>query len=104
MVLASCLALVFGMVGLSYAAVPLYDLYCRVTGYGGTPQRADAAPTTISDRIITVRFDTNTDAALPWTFQPEKRSVQVKVGENQRGWLKITDDHVTAEATTSSSG
>jgi len=83
MVGASCLALVVGMVGLSYAAVPLYDLYCRVTGYGGTPQRADAAPTTISDRVITVRFDTNTDAALPWTFQPENRSVQVKVGENR---------------------
>ena len=83
MVGASCLAVVVGMVGLSYAAVPLYDLYCRVTGYGGTPQRADAAPTTISDRVITVRFDTNTDAALPWTFQPEKRSVQVKVGENR---------------------
>ena len=83
MVLVSCLALVFGMVGLSYAAVPLYDLYCRVTGYGGTPQRADAAPGVVSDRVITVRFDTNTDAALPWTFQPEKRSVQVKVGENR---------------------
>jgi cytochrome c oxidase assembly protein subunit 11 len=82
-VLVSCLAVVFGMVGLSYAAVPLYDLYCRVTGYGGTPQRADAAPTTVSDRVITVRFDTNIDAALPWTFQPEKRSVRVKVGENR---------------------
>jgi cytochrome c oxidase assembly protein subunit 11 len=82
-VVASCLAVVFGMVGLSYAAVPLYDLFCRATGYGGTPQRADAAPTTISERVITVRFDTNTDAALPWTFQPEKRSVQVKVGENR---------------------
>jgi cytochrome c oxidase assembly protein subunit 11 len=82
-VFGSCLALVVGMVGLSYAAVPLYDLFCRATGYGGTPQRADAAPNTISDRVITVRFDTNTDAALPWSFQPEQRAVQVKVGENR---------------------
>jgi cytochrome c oxidase assembly protein subunit 11 len=79
----SCLAVVVGMVGLSYAAVPLYDLYCRVTGYGGTPQRASVAPSVISDRMIKVRFDTNTDPALPWTFQAEQRSVQVKVGENR---------------------
>ena len=51
------------MVGLSYAAVPLYDLYCRVTGYGGTPQRASAAPTTVSDRVITVRYDDESGAS-----------------------------------------
>ena len=89
---ASCLALVVGMVGLSYAAVPLYDLYCRVTGYGGTPQRANSAPTTISDRVITVRFDTNIDAALPWTFQPEQRSVQVRVGENRLAFFRAVNN------------
>jgi len=82
-VFVSCLAVVIGMVGLSYAAVPLYDLFCRVTGYGGTPQRAEAAPGAIGDRLINVRFDTNTDRQLPWTFQPEQRSVTVKVGENR---------------------
>ena len=91
-VFASCFAVVFGMVGLSYAAVPLYDLFCRATGYGGTPQRADAAPQTVSDRVITVRFDTNTDKALPWTFQPEYRSVQVKVGENRLVFFRAVNN------------
>lgn len=87
-----CLALVVGMVGLSYAAVPLYDLFCRATGYGGTPQRADAAPTTMSDRVVTVRFDTNTDPALPWSFQPEQRAVKVKVGENRLVFFRAVNN------------
>jgi len=87
-----CLALVVGMVGLSYAAVPLYDLFCRATGYGGTPQRADAAPATMSDRVVTVRFDTNTDPALPWSFQPEQRAVKVKVGENRLVFFRAVNN------------
>jgi len=82
-VLAGCLAVVVGMVGASYAAVPLYYMFCRATGYGGTPNRADAAPGATGDRVITVRFDTNVDPALPWSFAPETRSVQVKVGEDR---------------------
>lgn len=91
-VLVSCLAVVIGMVGLSYAAVPLYDLFCRVTGYGGTPQRAAAAPGAVGDRIIHVRFDTNTDRELPWTFQPEQRSVTVKVGENRLVFFRAVNN------------
>jgi cytochrome c oxidase assembly protein subunit 11 len=82
-VLASCLALTAGMVGLSYAAVPLYYMFCAATGYGGTPARADAAPGEISDRVISVRFDANVDPQLPWVFAPERQSVQVKVGEDK---------------------
>jgi cytochrome c oxidase assembly protein subunit 11 len=82
-VLAGCLAVVVGMVGASYAAVPLYYMFCRATGYGGTPNRADAAPGATGDRVITVRFDTNVDPALPWSFAPETRSVQVKIGEDR---------------------
>lgn len=91
-VLVSCLAVVIGMVGLSYAAVPLYDLFCRVTGYGGTPQRAAAAPGAVGERIINVRFDTNTDRELPWTFQPEQRSVTVKVGENRLVFFRAVNN------------
>ena len=80
---ASCIAVVVGMVGMSYAAVPLYDAFCRATGYGGTPSRADAAPGATGNRIITVRFDTNVDPRLPWTFLPEQRAVSVKVGEDK---------------------
>jgi cytochrome c oxidase assembly protein subunit 11 len=91
-VFVSCLAVVIGMVGLSYAAVPLYDLFCRVTGYGGTPQRAAAAPGIVGDRVISVRFDTNTDRQLPWTFQPEQRSVTVKVGENRLVFFRAVNN------------
>jgi cytochrome c oxidase assembly protein subunit 11 len=72
------------MAGLAYAAAPLYQLFCRVTGYAGTPTRADAAPGfTESTRTVRVRFDANVDPALPWRFQPREREVEVKVGETK---------------------
>ncbi len=82
-VFGSCLAVVLAMIGASYAAVPLYYIFCRATGYGGTPNRAAAAPGITVDRVITVRFDSNVDPQLPWTFYPEQRSVDVRVGENR---------------------
>ena len=90
-VFASCLAVVIGMVGMSYAAVPLYYMFCRATGYGGTPNRADAAPGVVGDRVFTVRFDTNVDPALPWSFAPEQRSVQVKMGENKLVYFRAVN-------------
>jgi cytochrome c oxidase assembly protein subunit 11 len=90
-VLASCLAVVVGMVGASYAAVPLYYMFCRATGYGGTPNRANAAPGAIGDRIVTVRFDTNVDPALPWSFVPESRSVKVNVGEDRLVYFRAVN-------------
>jgi len=88
----SCLAVVAGMVGLSYAAVPLYDIFCRTTGFGGTPNRAVAAPASVTDRVMTVRFDTNVDPALPWTFLPEERQVQVKVGEDRLVFFRAVNN------------
>jgi cytochrome c oxidase assembly protein subunit 11 len=82
-VVVSCFAVVIGMVGLSYAAVPLYYAFCQATGYGGTPRRADAAPGAVGDRLMSVRFDTNVDPKLPWAFEPEQRSVRVKIGEDR---------------------
>ena len=70
-----------GMVGLAYASVPLYDLFCRVTGFGGTTQRATAAPTEVKDRMVTIRFDTSVNSNLDWEFWPEQRTMTVKVGE-----------------------
>ena len=60
---------VIGMVGMSYAAVPLYDLFCRVTGFGGTTQVAAERSNTVSDRPIKVRFDAMT-TNIDWSFQP----------------------------------
>lgn len=77
---AVCLAVFFSMVGVSYAAVPLYALFCQVTGYGGTTQRVEQYSDTVLDRDITVRFDANT-AGVPWDFRPVQRAVTVKIGE-----------------------
>nr|WP_319386057.1 cytochrome c oxidase assembly protein [uncultured Roseibium sp.] len=69
------------MIGASYAAVPLYDLFCRVTGFGGTPQVAESESDMVIDRMITVRFDGNVNK-LSWKFKPEQRSVSLKMGES----------------------
>jgi cytochrome c oxidase assembly protein subunit 11 len=76
-----CGALVAVMVGMSYAAVPLYNWFCRATGFNGTTQVATSAPATVLDRKITVRFDANVGGGLPWKFSPERNSIEVKLGE-----------------------
>lgn len=78
---AACAVFVAGMVGASFAAVPLYRVFCQVTGYGGTTQRADSAPAAVIDRTITVRFDANVGNGLGWSFRPLQREVKVKLGE-----------------------
>ena len=72
---------VAGMVGLAYASVPLYELFCQVTGYGGTPQVAAAAPGSSSDKKIAIRFDANTNPKLPWKFKASQAQMTVKLGE-----------------------
>ncbi|MCB9960011.1 MAG: cytochrome c oxidase assembly protein [Rhodospirillaceae bacterium] len=80
-VLLVALALVAGMVGLSFASVPLYNLFCRVTGYGGTTQQADAAPVAVGERTFRIRFLANVDPNLDWDFEPEQREISVHVGQ-----------------------
>ena len=77
------LALLSGMTLLVVYAVPLYDLFCRATGFGGTTQRAAAAPDAAAGRTMTVRFLANTNPNLPWRFQPEVESVRVAVGKRR---------------------
>ncbi len=72
---------VVGMGGAAYAAVPAYRLFCQVTGFGGTTQRADTAPVAATDRVIKIQFDANTEPTLPWRFRPKQREVALKVGE-----------------------
>jgi len=72
---------VFSMVGLAFAAVPLYRIFCQVTGYGGTTQTADAAPSEIGERIIVVRFNADTAGGLEWRFKPVQLEVTLHVGE-----------------------
>lgn len=77
----SVLAIVVGMVGLSFAAVPLYDLFCRVTGFGGTTQTAEALPGEVVDRVVTIKFNADTGRNMPWVFKPEQREVDVRLGQ-----------------------
>jgi len=81
---------VVGMVGMSYAAVPLYDLFCRVTGFGGTTQIASERSNTVSDRPIKVRFDAMT-TNIDWAFQPIQRQIELKVGENALAFYRATN-------------
>lgn len=73
--------LVFGMLGLSYAAVPLYQLFCQITGYGGTTQRAESAPTEILEKKVAVRFDANTAQGIGWEFTPKSRPMAIRIGK-----------------------
>lgn len=100
--LVACIAVVFGMVGLAYASVPLYRLFCQVTGFGGTPQRAYEASDTVTNRIVKVRLDANVAPGLSWKFAPEEPVMSVKVGETATGFFRITNlasEPVTGRAT-----
>jgi cytochrome c oxidase assembly protein subunit 11 len=77
----SCAVFVAAMVGVAYASVPLYDWFCRTTGFGGIPLVAKEAPAAPIARKITVRFDGNVAGGLPWTFAPEKNEIELAVGE-----------------------
>jgi cytochrome c oxidase assembly protein subunit 11 len=87
--------LVAGMVGLSFAAVPLYQIFCQATGYNGTPLRADTGADHVLDRTITVRFDANVDKNLAWSFEPVQTKMNVKIGETALAFFKATNksDH-----------
>lgn len=84
--------LVAAMVGLSFAAVPLYRIFCQATGYNGTPQRADKGADHVLDRTITVRFDGNVDPGLPWSFAPVQHTMEVKIGETALAFFKATNN------------
>ena len=87
-----CGGVVAIMIGMSFAAVPLYSWFCRTTGYGGTTQVAKAAPQQTSDRSITVRFDSNVAAGLPWRFEPEQRTINVKLGQVATVYYSVTNE------------
>lgn len=83
--------LAMAMVGASFAAVPLYRIFCQVTGYAGTTQRAEKGSDTVLDRTIKVRFDANVARTLPWRFTPEKTAIDVKIGESTLAFYKTAN-------------
>ena len=86
-----CVAVVAGMVGASYAAVPLYRMLCELTSFDGTPQRASAPSDIVLDQTMTIRFDANTAPGFAWTFEPEQRTVDVKIGETTLAFYRATN-------------
>ncbi|MDT8343618.1 MAG: cytochrome c oxidase assembly protein [Thermohalobaculum sp.] len=95
--------MVAGMVGLAYAAVPFYDWFCRVTGFGGTTQVADAAPAVeVLDRTVTVRFDGSLNRGMPWEFRPATPPTELRIGETGLAFYEAhnpTDRTITGTAT-----
>ena len=95
-------AVVAGMVGLSYASVPLYRLYCQLTGFDGTPVRATTLPTTIGTQLVTVHFNAEVGRGMPWIFRPVQRQVTIKVGEPTLAFYRAfnpTSRPITGQAT-----
>ena len=88
-------AIVGGMLGLAYAAVPRYEIFCKATGFAGTPvvaqEGAQGEGRPVLDRTVTVRFDSNVDPNLSWRFQPLEREVKVKLGEEKLVFFRATN-------------
>jgi cytochrome c oxidase assembly protein subunit 11 len=95
-VAAACGVFVAMMVGMAYAAVPFYNWFCRTTGFGGTTQVATAAPAGQLDRKLTVRFDANISPGLPWRFEPEVNSIDVRIGEVATVYFTIVNQSARA--------
>ncbi len=96
------LSLVGGMVALTFASVPLYRLFCQVTGYGGTTQFSEASPTEVGERSMAVRFNSDTDPQLPWSFQPVQREIELQVGESGLAFYRarnLSDEAIVGTAT-----
>jgi cytochrome c oxidase assembly protein subunit 11 len=91
LVAAVCGAVVALMVGASFAAVPLYNWFCRTTGFAGTTQVAEKAPDHTLARTLTIRFDSNVAPGLPWIFRPEQNEINVRIGEVATVYYKVTN-------------
>ncbi|HET7708333.1 MAG TPA: cytochrome c oxidase assembly protein [Sphingomicrobium sp.] len=89
--------LVAAMVGLAFASVPLYRLFCQVTGFGGTPVRAEQAPGAVAGDVG-VRFDANIEPALPWRFEPVQKTIRIHPGARTQIFYRATN--LTARTTT----
>jgi cytochrome c oxidase assembly protein subunit 11 len=84
-------SLVVGMVGLAYASVPLYRLFCQATGFGGTTQVAEASAAKPTTQDISIRFDANTSGELGWVFRPKQNTMVVKIGEPSMAYFTATN-------------
>ncbi|HEX5211896.1 MAG TPA: cytochrome c oxidase assembly protein [Pseudolabrys sp.] len=98
MIAAACGVLVAGMVGASFAAIPLYKIFCQVTGFAGTTQVARNAPGHELGRELTIRFDSNVAPGLPWKFVPEQNEIKLHIGEVATVRYKVINEAARAIA------
>jgi cytochrome c oxidase assembly protein subunit 11 len=102
LVIAACCGVVAaGMVGMSFAAIPLYSIFCRVTGFAGTTQVSRIAPKHMLGRTLTIRFDSNVTPGLPWKFVPEQNEIKLHIGEVATVHYKVINEAartITAQA------
>lgn len=94
-------AVVLTMGALAWASVPFYDWFCRVTGFGGVTQTADAGSDVILDRTIKVRFDASKERGMPWEFKPVQREMEIRLGETGLAFYEAynpTDHPVAGQA------
>ena len=96
----SCVVVFMG--GLAWASVPLYDWFCRVTGFGGTTGVSEVAPDEILDRTITVKFDASLERDMPWEFKPVAREMEIRIGETGLAFYEAYNPTDTAVAGTAS--
>lgn len=91
----ACAGLALGMIGLAFASVPLYDMFCKATGYDGTPRTGAAPNAAALDDSMLVRFDTNVSSTLPWRFQAETPKVEAHLGETKTVFFRVTNTGAT---------
>jgi len=96
------LGVVAMMVGVAYAAVPLYRIFCQATGYGGTTRQVDASGDVVLSRVIKVRFDANVSAGINWSFKPAQEKISLNVGETKLAFYtarNLGKNRITGTAT-----
>jgi len=91
LVAACCGVFAASMVGAAYAAVPLYNWFCRTTGFAGTTQVSSVAPSHVLGRTLAIRFDANVAPGLPWKFEPEQNEIKLRIGEVATVNYKVTN-------------
>lgn len=87
----ACVLAVVGMIGLSFASAPLYQMFCQATGLGGATQKALKPSDTTLNRWVTVRFDANVTPELKWRFEPLQRTIDVRIGENTLAFYRVVN-------------
>lgn len=91
----ACGGLALGMVGLAFASAPLYDMFCKATGYDGTPRVGSASKAVATDDSMLVRFDTNVAANLPWRFAAETARIEARLGETKTVFFRVKNTGTT---------